>query len=110
MTEQTVYGHRAFARVSKSLPGKGRLTQVWVVKVQAKPEDDDAHAVVESYVGDINVVGNQKLPSPSGNGKCIRDPGIQGWKSVPDDVQEELAKMVPEGTTVLDGDGGQVEL
>jgi len=103
------FGERTFARVTKSLPGHGRLVQVWVLRSQCVPGDEMHHAVVESFVGDINVVGNQKLPSEDSH-KTIRDPGIQGWKSVPDDVKDALAECVPDGTTVLGGDGGQVEL
>ena len=103
------FGERTFARVTKSLPGRGQLVQVWVLLSQGAPDDEMHHAVVKSYVGDINVVENLLLPSDDGQ-KTIEDPGVQGWKSVPDDVKETLADCVPDGTTVLDGDGGEVEL
>lgn len=106
--EQPSYGGQFFARVSKDLPGTGRLTQVWVLRAQCEPGEDLHHATVQCYVGDINIVGNQRLPSEGD--KTLRDPGVSGWKNVPEDVKEELAKLVPEGTTVLDGDGGEVEL
>jgi hypothetical protein len=110
MSETDTFGCRMFARVSKDLPGSGNLTQVWVLKVIAKPETDNHHAIVECFVGDINVVGNQRLPNPAGNGKCIRETELNGWSGVPEDVKEELSEMVPDGTEVMSGGGETVEL
>lgn len=100
-------GQDTYYKVTKSLPGAGRLIQVWVLHASCKPGDKTHRATVECFVGDMNIEMNTRLPSRDSD-KNVRDPGIGGWKDVPDDVKEDFMDLVPDGTKILAGQGKNV--
>lgn len=108
MTDENlpVFGGDSTVSVMKSLPGGGRTVQLWRLRIYGPPDSSSHHATVECLYGDVNVVSNVSYPHDDMD-MIIREEGLGGWRNVPDDVQDELLKLVPDGVEILDGDGGE---
>jgi hypothetical protein len=98
-----------YARYFNSTEGSGVIGQLWVLTVVRKPGNEYHHATVDLYIGRQDTLLNGKIPTGN-NDRVLRDEHVSGWNDVPEHVQEELACLVPDGTEVLDGDGGEVTL